>query len=162
MIDLLQRLSIYEQKPTRLVLRELPRLNWFFASLLFLVGFGMMGFQLMPTAVVAVLMGVLVGVSSQTQYIVFDKNEGKMSVIRSRFRQNKTITTIPLEDIKMAFFYVDEEGSSQAVLILSDDMSGLSTRSRVGEDWKKEVVIAVNKFLNVDKKSLTKEDLPTL
>lgn len=148
---MLQRLTILERNDSRLVLRELPYANWFYAGVLVLLAFVLAFANLMITAVVALVIGIGYGALSSVQYIVFDKVAGTMSVVRQGLRQRETVSTLALAEIVMAYLLVDrEDNATQALLILPRSQLGLSTYSRFGHLWKQEIVMAINEFLQVD------------
>lgn len=159
MFKRLQRLTITRRDEDRLILRELPLMGWFFSGLFFITGFIMLqiGWQLAGS--VAFLVGFFFAATSQLQYIVFDRAAETVTVMKTGILGQQIATSLVLSDVRMAYLYMDDAGAYQAVLILHDDILGLSTRSPSGVDWKEKIVLAINDFLKVDNTTPSLDDI---
>lgn len=146
--SILHRLNIIEQTKARLVLRELPLLDWLFAAITFVVVSNLAIFQLWITAVVGVIIATVILFRAQTRDIVFDAASGTMKVYMRSYLGTVEANSFDLDRIDRAFLRHDEDDATQVILVARGSQMGLSVYSRDPQGWKEDIVLAVNAFLH--------------
>lgn len=149
MFGVLQRLSIIEQSPQRLVLRELPLMEWLFAGALFLTAINLAFFDLWITAMITVVIALAYSLQTRIRLIVFDVASGTMQVWYQYPLKQKMVNQERLDEISRAYLSQDDTGATQIVLVKTNGLEmGLSVYSQDVKDWKEVVVIAINAILH--------------
>lgn len=144
----LQRLTIGQQTRQRLVLRELPLLEWVIVGSLFTIGINLSIAGLTLSAVGAMVIGVILINLSRIREIVFDAEADAMVVVYQYLLRQNTVNHIELDEILRASLNQDDNGATQILLITTRGEMGLSVYSRDLTDWKETVVFAINEFLH--------------
>ncbi|GAB1420472.1 hypothetical protein MASR2M15_05700 [Anaerolineales bacterium] len=143
-----QRIEIDQVSAERLLLKELPRLEWAFALLLIVVAIvmGLIGLQL--SSVVAFVLSILVVARANSQWWDFDQSARTLHVYRrNTLGRKQTLMTLPLHEIKGAEVHEYDNGSVQVSLILDKKEGGISNCDAYGLAWKTEIAAAINGFL---------------
>lgn len=150
MIDgILQRLTITEQTQSRLVLRELPLLEILVVGSLMLLAFNFAIFELLVTAIIAILLGVFFAFQAKMRRITFDADANMLIVTLQSLRRDDVVLQYELHKISRAYLSKDERGYSQIILVsVTGDEMGLSVYSRDLVAWKEPIVIAINAILH--------------
>ncbi len=150
MLSVLQRLMITENSTQRLVLRELPMMEWLAALVLFNIGVSLTLVAPLWSAGVATALGLVFALTSRVRYVVFDRAAENMIVFHRDLLGRRQINAVALDDIVSARLYEGDDGGTQVLLMTHDAQHGLSLYSRGGEDWKEAAVIAINQFIKTD------------
>lgn len=145
----LQRLQILEVSDCKLVLRELPLLDWLVAGVLLLIGLGMAVATLWITALVAVTVGILFVLLARTRLILFNAEDNMLRVSYQSPLRTTTVLQMGLHEISRAYLNADDSGGTQIMLVtVMGDEWGLSVYSRDLRPWKDDIVIAINAVLH--------------
>jgi hypothetical protein len=145
----LQRLTIVESSPTRLILREKPLLSWLIAAILTLLALGLLIFQLYTSAILALVLAGFFLLDAHSRVITFDATANTMTIDLVYLYKRQRVNTLELHKLGEANLYTDDDGHTQIILI--DGMGeefGLSVYSRDVRHWKAEIVAAINKILH--------------
>jgi hypothetical protein len=149
MFGVLQRLSIIEQSSQRLVLRELPLMEWLFAGALFLTAINLAFFDLWITAMITVVIALAYSLQTRLRLIVFDVASGTIQVWYQYPLKQKMVNQERLDEISRAYLSQDDTGATQIVLVKTNGLEmGLSVYSQDVKNWKEVVVIAINAILH--------------
>ncbi len=155
----LQRLQVLEQSENKLLLRELPLLDWAIAGsmLLFALGTAVVGVWL--TAVLGIVAGVVFVLLARTRIILFHAEDNTLRVSYQSPLRTTTVLQMGLHEISRAYLSVDESGSSQIMLVtVMGEEWGLSVYSRDLRPWKEDIVIAINAVLHQEHKRVPDPD----
>ena len=146
--SVLQKLTIIELTTTRLVLRELPLLEWLLIGGLFIVAaiMAILGFKI--TAVCAFLIALYVGFQTRIRLIVFDIEDHTMSIGYRYLLSFQIVMTKTLSEISQITLHTGEDGGTQIILIDQDqDRMGLSAYSRDLRPWKEPIITAIHTLI---------------
>lgn len=145
---ILQRLSIIEQTDSRLVLRELPLLDWGLAFLLLLITAILWISNLGISAVISLALAFFLVLQSRVRLIIFQTSPNLMQIFLQSPLQSRVVNEISLHQINRAYLHKDDSGS-QIILVQTDGSEmGLSVFSHELRDWKEPIVIAINAILH--------------
>jgi hypothetical protein len=146
---ILQRLTIIEFTDIRLVLRELPFLEWLLAGILWIAAINFVLFGLWATAVAALLLGGYFVLQAHIRTIIFDADTNLMTVENMTLFNREVVSVKELHEISRAYLEKDDDGSTQIMLVdvVGDEM-GLSVYSRDMRPWKEDIVVAINTVLH--------------
>lgn len=142
-----QQLKIIIATPTRLVLRELPLLEWFMAFAVMLLGVNFIFLGTTITAVGAFLVAMAIVLFSRSRLLIFDASNRELQIVFQYPLRQRIINQIPLRQIDRAYIRVDDNDSSQIILATQRGEMGLSVYSRDTRPWKEDVCKAINDFL---------------
>jgi hypothetical protein len=150
----LQRLTIIESTPTRLVLCEQPLLSWLIVAFLAVLGLCLLIFQLHATAVIAFVIAAIFLLDAHSRIIIFDSAANTMTVDLAYLHKRQHVNTTQLHRLKAAYLHTADDSHTQIILIdVMDNKSGLSVYSRDVRPWKAEIVTAINTLLHEAHKS---------
>lgn len=144
----LQRLDIVTKEPGRLLLRELPLLEWLIAGALFLGAINLAILGLTLTGLGALIVGVLLILLSRMRFVLFDAENGVMQVWYHYPLRRRMANEYPLEKIHQAYLKPGDEGYTQVILSTMGGELGLTVYSKDMRPWKEEIVFAINAFLH--------------
>jgi hypothetical protein len=148
-LTVFDKLNIIEQSDTRLVLRDLPVLDWLFTGAMLLIALIFAIVELWITAGAAVIVGIVFVARAKTRLITFDAETNLMQIEFQSFFGKEVVNETMLHEISRAYLRKDSDGSSQILLVtVMGDELGLSSYSRDMTDWKEPVVIAINTVLH--------------
>lgn len=147
--SVLEKLTIIEETKTRLVLRELPLLEWLIAGAIFVSAILFALFELWITAIGAVVIGVWFIARANMRLIIFDADTNLMQIRFQSLLSSSTMHEIGLHEVSRALLRKEDTGHSQILLItITGDELGLSAYSQDVNDWKAPIVIAINTILH--------------
>lgn len=146
--SLFQKIDIIEQTKKRLLLRELPRMEWFFSAIVLMLGINMAIFGLNLTAAVAIALGLIVGFGSRIRIIVFDVQAEEMVIVYQYPLRRVVVNTTLLEEVTRAYLSTAEDNATQVILLTQQGEMGLSVYSKDARPWKEVLVFAINEFLH--------------
>jgi hypothetical protein len=146
---ILQRLTIIEFTDIRLVLRELPLLEWLLAGILWIAAINFVLFGLWATAVASLLLGGYFVLQAHIRTIIFDADTNLMTVENMTLFNREIVSVKELHEISRAYLEKDDDGNTQIMLVdvVGDEM-GLSVYSRDMRPWKEDIVVAINTVLH--------------
>lgn len=142
-----QHLRIITTTPGRLVLRELPLLEWLMAFAVMLLGFNFIIMNMTITAVGAFLVALVIVMSSRSRILIFDAAERELRILFQYPLRQRVVNQIPLAQIDRAYLSKDDNDSTQIILVTQRGDMGLSVYSRDNRPWKEDVCRAINDFL---------------
>lgn len=149
----LQRLQILEQSDGKLVLRELPLLDWLVASVIVLFGIGAAIGALWLTALVALIIAALFVLMARTRIILLSAEDNMLQVRYQSPLRSSTVLQMGLHELSRAYLREDDDGSTQIMLVtVMGEEWGLSVYSRDLRPWKDDIVIAINAVLHQEHK----------
>ncbi|MGJ3238674.1 MAG: hypothetical protein ACFE0Q_08215 [Anaerolineae bacterium] len=156
----IQRLKIVYETDTRLVLRELPLLDWAAAFMLVLIGLGLSLFDFWVSAVLAAGLAFYFVLQGRVRLIEFDAPTARMIVqYRTPFSQS-IASDIDLYTVHRAYLFKGDDGGTQVILVRADgEELGISVYSSDPSPWKEAVVIAINALLHEVHKDDDETDL---
>jgi hypothetical protein len=163
LVSIFQKIDIIEKTKQRLLLRELPRLEWIFAGIVLMLGINMAVLGLNLTAAAAIAMGVVVAIGSRVRVIVFDAVAEEMVVVYQYPLRRLVVNSLQLEDIRRAYLRVADDaeagadGATQVVLVTAQGEMGLSVYSKDQRPWKEALVFAINEFLHTYRQQKERE-----
>jgi hypothetical protein len=147
--DVFQRISIIHMSDSRLVLRELPLLDWLMALGILLAAAIMWIFSLTVTAVIALGISLFMVLQARMRLVIFTTEPNLMQVLFQSPLQSRKVMEVSLHQISRAYLHKDDLGGTQIILVQTDgEEMGLSAYSRDVKDWKEEIVIAINAILH--------------
>jgi hypothetical protein len=145
----LQRLRIVEFDDTRLILRELPLLEWAIVGVLFIVAFNLALFQLWITAIATLLIGMVFAAQARMRVVRFDADSNLMTVEYVYLYKRLPVESKFLHEISRAYLEKADDGSTQIILVdVTGEKMGLSVYSQDVRPWKDEIVVAINTVLH--------------
>lgn len=147
---ILQKMSIIHMSDSRLVLRELPLLDWLVALLLLLSALIMWIANLtIVSAVIAIAVALFMVIQARVRLVIFTTEPNLMQVLFQSPLQTRITNEVSLHQISRAYLKKDDVGGTQIILVQTDgEELGLSVYSKDLRDWKEEIVIAVNAILH--------------
>jgi hypothetical protein len=144
-----QKMSIIQMSDSRLVLRELPLLDWLMALVILAASAVMWIASLNVTAVIALAISLFMVLQARVRLLIFTTEPNLMQVLFQSPLQSRKVIELSLHQVSRAYLQKDELGGSQIILVQTDgDEMGLSVYSRDVKDWKEEIVIAINTILH--------------
>ena len=143
----LQQISIVENKPTRIVLREIPRLDWIVMGALFAIALVLMVFGLVISGFIAVVVGIIIGLRSHVRYIILDTETDTLSITHNAVLRTHIVFQAELDHVLRIYLETDDVGYSQIMLVHGGEEFALSVYSLDGRAWKETIVIAINRWL---------------
>ncbi|MEO1290581.1 MAG: hypothetical protein AAFV93_22795 [Chloroflexota bacterium] len=161
----IQRLSIAEQTASRLVLRELPLLDWGAGFLLVIVALMLSINSFWTSAVLALAIALYFLLAGRVRLIEFDISAGTMQIHYQTPLKRNTVNTIKLETIQRAYLYTGDDDGTQIILVRRDgEELGISVYSDDIASWKEPIVVAVNAILyeaHKDKRATSEVSIST-
>ncbi|QPC82429.1 hypothetical protein G4Y79_22535 [Phototrophicus methaneseepsis] len=142
-----QHLRIVTTTPGRLVLRELPLLEWLMAFAVMLLGFNFIIMNMTITAVGAFLVALVIVMSSRSRILIFDAADRELRILFQYPLRQRVVNQIPLAQIDRAYLSKDDNDSTQIILVTQRGDMGLSVYSRDNRPWKEDICKAINDFL---------------
>ncbi|MEM9955664.1 MAG: hypothetical protein AAF846_28950 [Chloroflexota bacterium] len=153
-----QRLSIAEQTSSRLVLCELPLLDWGAGFLLVIVALMLSINSFWTSAVLALAIALYFLLAGRVRLIEFDISAETMQIHYQTPLKRNTVNTIKLETIQRAYLYTGDDEGTQIILVRRDgEELGISVYSDDIASWKEPIVVAVNAILYEAHKTSTSE-----
>lgn len=147
--DVIQRLFIVQQTKTRLVLRELPLLDWIIAFGLTMIGLVMSFWGFWLSTGIAGAIACYFIIQGQVRMIYFDVAEEGMAVSIQTPFSKETVNAVKLDEIRRSYLFRGDDDGSQIVLVhQSGEESGISVYSEDLSNWKEPIVIAINGILH--------------
>jgi len=143
----LQQLRIIVREPGRLLLRELPLLEWLIASLLFIAALNMTYFELHLTALAALAAGILLALLARLREIELDTDSRELRIYYQYPLWRRQVNAISFDQIVRVSLHRADDGATQIILVTHEADMGLSVYSRDLRPWKEEVTVAINEVL---------------
>jgi pheromone shutdown protein TraB len=155
----LQRLQILEQSEGKLVLRELPLLDWLIAGAVLLFAIAAAVGALWLTALVAFVVAMLFVLMARTRIIVFSAEDNMLRVRYQSPLRSSTVLQMGLHELSRAYLSEDDDSCTQVMLVtVMGDEWGLSVYSRDLRPWKDDIVLAINAVLHQEHKRVPDPD----
>ena len=142
-----QQLRIVVATPTRLVLRELPLMEWLLAFVMLLVGVNFIVIGLSLTTLGAFFIAMVIVLLSRSRLLIFDAAEKELRIVFQYPFWQRVVNQVPLVQIERAYVRKSDTGSTQIILATQRGEMGLSVYSRDMQPWKEAVCQAINDFL---------------
>jgi hypothetical protein len=144
-----QKMNILYMSDSRLVLRELPLLDWLVALVILLAALIMWIASLTISAVIAIAVALFMVLQAHLRLVVFTTEPNLMQVLFQSPLRSRLTDEISLHEISRAYLKKDDLGGTQIILVKTDgEEMGLSVYSKDLRDWKEEIVIAINAILH--------------
>ena len=144
-----QRLQIIHQTDDKLILRELPLLDWGLAFFLASTTLILVISEFWVSAGVAGGVALFFILQARTRIITFDADANFMRIDFQTPLQKEVINEIPLQNIQRAYLYKGDDDGTQIILVHTDgEELGISVYSRDVTVWKDDIVIAINAVLH--------------
>lgn len=144
----IQRLQIIHQTDTKLVLRELPLLDWGIAFLLGITTIIIAIAQFWVSAGVAGGIALFFVLQGRMRLITFDADANIMQIEHHTPLRKHIINELTLESIQRAYLYKGDDDGTQIILVHVDgEELGISVYSNDVNIWKDDIVIAINAIL---------------
>lgn len=147
-MGVLQQLRIVERNRTRLILRELPLLEWIFAFALVIVAFNLLILNVSLTAVASIVAAVLVVLLSRIRFVIFDAEDKAMRIEFQYPLLRRVVNRLPLIQVERVILREDPKGPSQIIMLTQQGELGLSVYSRDPRPWKQELCQVINAWLD--------------
>lgn len=145
----IQRLQIIHQTDDKLILRELPLLDWGLAFFLAITTLVLVISEFWVSAGVAGGVALFFILQGRMRLITFDADANFMRIDYQTPLRKQVINEIPLQNIQRAYLYKGEDDGTQIVLVHIDgEELGISIYSRDVTIWKDDIVIAINTILH--------------
>jgi pheromone shutdown protein TraB len=155
----LQRLQILEQSEGKLVLRELPLLDWLIAGAVLMFAIAAAVGALWLTALVAFIVAMLFVLMARTRIIVFSAEDNMLRVRYQSLLRSSTVLQMGLHELSRAYLSEDDDSCTQVMLVtVMGDEWGLSVYSRDLRPWKDDIVLAINAVLHQEHKRVPDPD----
>ena len=149
MNGILQKLSILQRSDERLVLRELPLLDWLMSLVILLFALIMWIAGSTITMVIAIAIALFLVLQARVRLIIFTTEPNLMQVHLQSPLKRQLVSEVSLHHISRAHLKKDDLGASQIILVQTDgEELGLSVYSKDMNEWKEEIVIAINEILH--------------
>lgn len=146
---IIQRLQIIYQTDDKLILRELPLLDWGLAFFLAITTLILVISEFWVSAGVAGGVALFFILQGRTRIITFDADANFMRIDYQTPLQKQVINEIPLQNIQRAYLYKGDDDGTQIILVHTDgEELGISVYSRDVTIWKDDIVIAINAVLH--------------
>lgn len=146
--DVVQRLSIIQQTSSRLVLRELPLLDWSATFILLISALLLSVAEFWISAVIAVLIAFYFIFAGRLRIIEFDASLSTMLIHYQTPFKRHTVNELNLDTLQRAYLFRGDDNGTQIILVRRDgEEFGISVYSEDSSDWKEPIVIAINAIL---------------
>jgi hypothetical protein len=146
---ILQKMNIIHMSESRLVLRELPLLDWLVVLVILLSAVMMWIANITISAVIALGVALFMVLQAHVRLVVFTIDPNLMQVLFQSPLRTRITNEISLHQISRAYLKKDDLGGTQIILVQTDgEEMGLSVYSKDLRDWKEDIVIAINAILH--------------
>src|SRR5688572_20734979 len=112
---ILQKMSIIHMSDSRLVLRELPLLDWLVALVILLAALIMWIATFTVSAVIAIAVALFMVLQAHMRLVVFTTEPNLMQVFFQSPLQSRVINEISLHQISRAYLNKDDSGGTQII-----------------------------------------------
>lgn len=160
--DLIQRLSIVQQTTSRLVLRELPLLDWGATFILLIVALLLSIAEFWTSAGIAILIAFYFIFAGRMRVLEFDAGMGKLLIHYQTPLKRDTVSDIDLHTVQRAYLFKGDDNGTQIILVRRDgEELGISVYSQEMTPWKEPIVIAINAILHeAHKDAISTSEMP--